>query len=51
VASASVASALLRDGWVRVGGWVGGQMAMQCEADVLLLLLWWQMCAAAGRRG
>jgi hypothetical protein len=30
---------------------VGGQVAMQCVVDSLLLLLWWQVCAAAGRRG
>ena len=54
VASASVASALLRDGWARVGGLVGGQVAMQCVVELMLLLLlllsWW-MCAAAGRLG
>jgi hypothetical protein len=40
-------------GWV--GGWVGekvgGQAAMQFEVDILLLMMWWQLCAAAGRRG
>ncbi len=54
VASASVASALLRDGWARVGGLVGGQVAMQCVVELmlsLLLLLSWWMCAAAGRLG
>ena len=57
VASASVVSALLRDGWARVGGLVGGQVAMQCVVELMLLLLllllllsWW-MCAAAGRLG
>ncbi len=29
---------------------MGEQVAMQCVVDILLLL-WWQMCAAAGRRG
>ncbi len=33
-----------------VGGQVGRQVAMQCVVDILLLL-WWQMCAASGRRG
>ncbi len=55
MASTSVASALLRDGCARVGGLVGGQVAMQCVVELmllslllllLLLLLWW-MCAAA----
>ncbi len=32
-------------------GEVGGQVAMQSVVAILLLLLWGQMCAAAGRRG
>ncbi len=42
MASASVASASLRDGRARVGEMV----AMQCVVDILLLLLllWWQLC-------
>ncbi len=38
VPSASVASALLRDGWARVGGLVGGRVAMQCVVELVLLL-------------
>jgi hypothetical protein len=38
-------------GQVGAGGWVGGQLAMQGVVVTLLLLLWRQMCAAAGRRG
>jgi hypothetical protein len=37
-------------GRVGADGWVGGQVAMQCVVDIVLLL-WWQMRAAAGRRG
>jgi hypothetical protein len=38
-------------GRVGAGGLVGGQVARQCVVDILLMLLWWQMCAAVRRQG
>jgi hypothetical protein len=46
--SASVASAWLRDGWARDGG--AGGNAVYSRYLLLLLLLRWPMCSAAGRR-
>ncbi len=48
VSGVSVGGVGVVAGRVGAGACLGGQVAMQC---VVHILLWWQMCAAAGRRG